>query len=75
MGFAHINRPSNTVLTRSLQIVLDGYQTGELKVAGEMQPNWYATFPLDALQGYLKVFHTMANRRGSALRSLTKKIP
>jgi len=33
-------------LTQDLQdlyeIVLDRYQTGELEVAGKMQPNWYA---------------------------------
>jgi len=37
---------STSPLTQDLQdlyeIVLDGYQTGELEVAGKMQPNWYA---------------------------------
>jgi len=37
---------STSPLTQDLQdlykIVLDGYQTGELEAAGEMQPNWYA---------------------------------
>jgi len=69
---------STSLLTQDLQdlyeMVLDGYQTGELEAVGEMQPNWYA-HSLWTLYKDISKFFTRRLRGRPASRSTIKKTP